>query len=106
MTSILILLLLATIAWFWMKSVRAKEIAMQASARACQQINAQFLDQTASLKKIRLTRKKNGRLGLNRTYSFDFSRDREHRSQGLVNINGYIVANVMLDEDTGATILE
>ena len=106
MTSILILLLLASIAWFWMNSIRAKEIALQASANACKEIHAQFLDQTASLKKIGFIRKKNGRLGLSRIYSFDFSRDREHRSQGLVSINGYIVAKVILDEDTGATILE
>lgn len=105
MTSIIILLFLATLAWFWMNSIRAKEIAMQASANACRQIQAQFLDQTASLKKIRIIRNKNGRLGFQRTYGFDFSRDREHRLKGLVQINGLLVSSVILDEDTGATIL-
>ena len=105
MTSILILLFLALLAWFWMNSIRAKEIAMQASAGACQQIQAQFLDQTASLKKIRLVRNQNGRLGFQRTYSFDFSRDRENRLKGLVMINGHVVNKVMLDEDSGITIL-
>jgi hypothetical protein len=88
-----------------MNSIRAKEIAMQASANACKQIQAQFLDQTASLKKIRLIRNKNGRLGFQRTYSFDFSRDRESRLKGLVKINGLLVSQVILDEDAGATIL-
>lgn len=105
MTSILILLFLAVLAWFWMNSIRAKEIAMQASAVACQQIQAQFLDQTASLKNIKLTRNKTGRLGFERTYSFDFSRDRESRLEGLVNIKGHVVTQVMLDEDSGTTIL-
>lgn len=105
MTSILILLFLATLAWFWMNSIRAKEIAMQASALACQQIEAQFLDQTASLKNIHLVRNKSGRLSLERTYSFDFSRDRETRTQGLVMIKGYLVSKVLLDEDSGTTIL-
>ena len=105
MTSILILLFLATLAWFWMNSIRAKEIAMHASATACQQIQAQFLDQTASLKNIQLIRNKAGRLGIERTYSFDFSRDRETRNQGLVTIKGCMVSKVLLEEDSGTTIL-
>ncbi len=105
MTSIFILLFLALIAWFWMNTIRAKEIAMQASAIACQQIQAQFLDQTASLKKIHLIRNQAGRLGFERTYSFDFSRDRENRSKGLVVIKGHIVQKVLLEEESGTTIL-
>jgi len=105
MTSILILLFLGILAWFWMNSIRAKEIAMQASAHACQQIQAQFLDQTASLKKINLIRNQTGRLGLERIYSFDFSRDRENRQKGLVTIKGHLVTKVLLDEESGTTIL-
>ena len=105
MTSILILLFLAVLAWFWMNSIRAKEIAMQASAAACQQIDAQFLDQTASLKNMQLIRGHAGRLGFERTYSFDFSRDRQSRLKGLVVIKGHIVEKVLLDEESGTTIL-
>lgn len=105
MTSIFILLFLAVLAWFWMNSIRAKEIAMQASAAACQQIQAQFLDQTASLKRIQFIRTQAGRLGFERTYSFDFSRDRESRQKGLVTIKGHIVRQVLLDEESGTTIL-
>jgi hypothetical protein len=105
MTSILIILFLALIAWFWLNGIRAKEIAMQASAEACQQIQAQFLDQTASLKKLRINRDKNGRMTFERTYTFDFSRDRETRVQGLVTIVGQRVTQVLLDEDSGMTIL-
>jgi len=105
MTSILIILFLALIAWFWLNSIRAKEIAMQASAEACQQIQAQFLDQTASLKKMKINRNQNGRMIFERTYGFDFSRDRETRQQGLVTIVGQKVTQVLLDEDSGTTIL-
>lgn len=105
MTSIIVLLFLAVIAWFWMNSIRAKEIAMHASAAACQQIQAQFLDQTASLKKIQFIRSKAGRLGFERTYSFDFSRDRQNRLKGLVVIKGHIIEKVLLDEESGTTIL-
>lgn len=78
---------------------------MQASALACQQIQAQFLDQTASLKKLKLVRTKAGRMGIQRVYGFDFSRDRENRSKGFVEINGYDVSKVFLDEESGTTIL-
>lgn len=105
MTSILILLFLAVLAWFWMNSIRAKEIAMHASAAACQQIQAQFLDQTASLKKIQFIRSHAGRLSFERTYTFDFSRDRESRSKGLVIIKGHVIEKVLLDEESGTTIL-
>ncbi len=40
-----------------------------------------------------------------RIYSFDFSRDRETRMQGLVTIIGQRVTQVLLDEDSGMTIL-
>ncbi len=105
MASFFIILFLALIAWFWLNSIRAQEIAMQASAQACQQIEVQFLDQTASLKKIRILRNKRGRMIFERTYSFDFSRDRESRTQGLVTILGQKVTQVLLDEDSGTTIL-
>ena len=105
MTSFFIILFLALLAWYWLNSIRAKEIAMAASAEACQQIQAQFLDQTASLKNIKIRRNKNGRMIFERTYSFDFSRDRETRIQGLVTIVEYKVTQVLLDEDSGTTIL-
>jgi len=105
MPSLLIILFLAIIAWFWLSAIRAKEIAMQASAVACQDIQAQFLDQTASLKKLRFIRNAQGRLGIQRIYSFDFSRDRENRSKGFVEIRGNKVTKVYLEDDDGMTIL-
>jgi len=78
---------------------------MKASAEACQQIDAQFLDQTASLEKISFTRNDSGRLTLQRTYSFDFSRDRETRQKGHVNLIGQKITHIFLDDDSGTTLL-
>ncbi len=78
---------------------------MAASANACQQIQAQFLDQTASLKKIRVSRNRQGRMIFERIYTFDFSRDRQTRKKGQVRILGYKVSQVLLDEEDGTTIL-
>ncbi len=105
MVSILVLLFLAFITWFWIDSIRAKEKAMLASAHACQQIQAQLLDQTASLKNIRFSRDKQGRMLLERTYNFDFSHDREQRHQGRVIIKGLQIEKIYLDMDEGTTIL-
>jgi len=105
MASILIIFFFTLLAWFWMDSIRAKEKAMIASAKACQEIQAQFLDQTASLKSLRVTRNQGGRMMFQRIYNFDFSRDRETRLKGQVTINGGIVSQVILDDDSGATIL-
>ena len=105
MTGLLILLFLGLLAWFWLNSIRAKEIAMQASAAACNDIEAQLLDQTASLKKLNLVRNQQGRMGIERTYSFDFSTDRESRQKGYVVIKGHSIYNVYLNDDCGTTIL-
>jgi len=78
---------------------------MQASADACKQIDAQFLDQTASLEKISFTRNDSGRLTLQRTYSFDFSRDRETRQKGHVNLIGQTIKQIFLDDESGTTLL-
>ena len=105
MVSILVLLFLAFITWFWIDSIRAKEKAMKASAVACQQIQAQLLDQTASLKSIKLSRNQQGRMVLERVYNFDFSHDREQRHQGRVIIKGLKIEKIYLDMDQGTTIL-
>jgi hypothetical protein len=105
MVGTIIILFLGLIAWFWLNSIRAKEIAMQASAIACKQIEAQFLDQTASLTKIRLLRNPRGRLTIHRTFGFDYSLDRETRSKGYVMINAHKVTRVLLEEKSGSTIL-
>ena len=78
---------------------------MHASAIACKEINAQLLDQTASLKKLSVSRNSNGRMTFQRIYNFDYSNDRETRSKGQVTINGQVVTQVILDDDTGVTIL-
>lgn len=105
MLSLLFLLLLAFIAWFWFDSAHAKEKAMIASATACQEIQAQLLDHTASLKSIKIARTSQGRMMFQRVYNFDFSHDHQQRSRGRVMMNGLKVQSIQLDNDQGTTIL-
>lgn len=79
---------------------------MQASANACRQIQAQFLDQTASLKSLKFIRTAKGRMGIQRVYGFNYSSDHINRLNGFVEINGYEISKVFLDEDSGTTILK
>lgn len=105
MSSLLFIILLAGVAWFWFDSIRAKETASQAAASACQGIGAQLLDQTVALKSIRPIRNAEGRLQLERRFNFEFSRDRQERSSGRIILHAKKVDGVHLDYDDGTTIL-
>lgn len=68
-------LLLAAIglAWFWLDSVQAREIAVAAGSQAAQRCGLQFLDETVALARLRAARDGEGRLRLLRTYGFEVS---------------------------------
>lgn len=105
MSSLLVILVLAGIAWFWFDSTKAKETATQAASGACQAIQAQLLDQTVSLKRLSVSRDKNGRIQLARSYNFELSLDRQERSTGRVNLLAQNISSVQLDHNGGTTIL-
>lgn len=105
MSSLLVILFLIYMAWFWFDSVRAKEAATAAAAIACKDIQAQLLDQTVALQKLRLTRNTQGRIQLQRNYNFELSMDREGRSFGRVLLLSQKVTSVQLDHSNGTTII-
>lgn len=84
-TSIVILILIAIGIWFWQSSMRAKELAIEASKNACKRHNMQFLDGSTSFSKIRLMRARDGKVGLLRRYHFEYF-DGEFRHQGEISI--------------------
>jgi len=105
MSSLLGIGFLIFLAWFWSDSVRAKEAATQAAAYACKEIQAQLLDQTVALKRLRIVRNINGRIQLQRSYNFELSMDREGRSFGRVFLLAQKVSSVQLDHVGGTTII-
>ena len=105
MSSLLFIILLAGLAWFWFDSIRAKETATRAASNACQSISAQLLDQTVALKRIRFSRNEQGRLQLERSFNFELSLDRQERSSGRVIILAKNISSVQLDTTDGTTIL-
>ncbi len=105
MSSLLVIIFLIFLAWFWFDSVKAKEAASQAAAVACKEIQAQLLDQTVALKKLRVVRNEKGRMQLERNYNFEFSLDREARSYGRVFLLAHKVTSMQLDHENGTTII-
>ncbi len=81
---IFLLLVLAGIGWFWIDSLRAKELATALCEAACQRAGLQLLDQTVALRHLSLRPTFKG-LRLRRVYCFEFS------EEGRVRRNGYLI---------------
>jgi len=97
MTSLLFLLLLAALGWFWFSSLRALEIARNAGRHVCDEANVQFLDDTVANIAIALARDKSGRRVLRRTYRFEFSETGNTRLEGRLILFGDNVESVTME---------
>jgi hypothetical protein len=69
-------------AWFWLDSMRAREIATGLCRHVCQQQQLQFLDDTVALNVMGLARNAQGRIQIRRIYRFEYSDDGVQRHQG------------------------
>ncbi len=88
MSVIFLLVLLGLLVWFWQDSMRAREQAREAGARACQQSDVQLLDDTVALEKLWPRRDRDGRLCLERHYVFEFTDNGATRRVGFVSMMG------------------
>ena len=95
--SLLFLLLLAALAWFWFDSMRAHEIARVAGRRICDDAQLQFLDDTVAGTALSLARDKTGRRVLRRTYRFEFSETGNTRLEGQLVMLGDRVESVTME---------
>ncbi len=95
--SLLFLLLLAALGWFWFDSLRALEIARNAGKRACDDANVQFLDDTVAGIALALVRNKSGRRVLRRTFRFEFSETGNTRLEGQLIVLGNRVESVTME---------
>ncbi len=95
--SLLFLLLLAGIGWFWSASLSALETARQAGKLACHDANVQFLDDTVASIGLALVRDRSGRRVLRRTYRFEFSETGDSRLEGQLIMIGGKIESVTMD---------
>ena len=87
---------LAVLAWLWFDSMRAREHALAAGARACEHEGLQFLDQTVECVSVRPARDENGRVALRRIYRFEFSDNGHNRRGGsIVTMGGEVESLTM-----------
>lgn len=91
-----VLLLAIAGAWFWLDTLKAREIALAAGQRACESESLQFLDWTVAQSKLRLTRNHEGQVRLARTYRFEYSESGNDRNVGTIQLLGRRVTAVEL----------
>ena len=105
LTGIFLLTIIGALAWFWFDSLRARELALRSGARACAEINVQFLDQSVSVDQLRLGRDARGQLNFRRVFSFEFSGDGADRRRGKIVILGGYVQSITLENSDGTALI-
>jgi hypothetical protein len=95
--SILVLVVLVLVVWFWLHSIRILEIAREAGRLICKQTGVQFLDDTVASTKLQLARDANGRRILRRTYRFEFTETGNTRREGEVVMLGERIESVTME---------
>ncbi len=83
------LLIAAVLGGAWFNSARhAAELAREVGQRACRRNGVQWLDESVHATGVRIRRKANGRLGLERSFRFEYSRDGSDRHTGSLSLLG------------------
>lgn len=100
--SLLILLALGALAWYWLDGARAREIGVIAARQACQKEGLQFLDDSVVQNGLRGVRNELGQLVLQRSFAFEYSRSGDDRLPGLVMLQADQVVLLQLGESGGA----
>ena len=104
--SLLTLIILALLVWFWADTLRAREHALRVCAKVCEEIHAQLLDETVALRRLSIARDAEGRAIWRRTYRFEYTFDGSLRLQGSVVVRGSTVETVAVKSPDGITQFE
>jgi hypothetical protein len=85
---ILVALLFGALCLYFLSAIRVRELAVQAVTRAGERDDYQLLDQAVHIRRISLSRDRQGRWRIWRQYRFDYSYDGVERRQGHVIMLG------------------
>lgn len=77
--------------WYWLDTLKAREIGIAAARAACADEGLQFLDDTVAGRSTRLARDDDGRLRLRRVFAFEYSDTGDNRRTGSVTLLGHEV---------------
>lgn len=81
-----IIIVFIAVIYYWLDSIRSKEIATMHAKVSCKNVLLEFLDDTVLIKKVRLRRNTKGHLSLYREYEFEFSSTGDYRYKGQVRL--------------------
>lgn len=93
---LLLLLSVGLLIWFWIESLRAREIAMRAASQACAEEGLQLLDETVSGQGLRFVRNDSGTLEFQRDFGFEFTDTGDNRRRGRLILEGRRVTLMQL----------
>jgi len=96
-TSLILILLLSAIGWFWFDSMSALEVARNVGKQACIKAEVQFLDDTVASTSLSLVRNEYGRRVFRRTYRFEFSETGNSRIEGRIVMLGDKIESLTMD---------
>jgi hypothetical protein len=96
MANLFALFVLLLVGWFWLDSLRAREIATAICAEACARRDLQFLDQTVALRRLGIAWRSEG-LRLRRVYRFDFSEEGVGRRTGQLVMRGIALEDLRFE---------
>ncbi len=106
METLLILLAIAAIVFYWSDSMRTRELLLRKCRHECRQINAQLLDETVIIERQWLTRTLKGSVCIGRAYSFEFSLNGADRYNGTAVIIGKRIEYLRLDLPSGGALYD
>ena len=100
------LIVLAALAWFWLHSLKARELAIRTARIACEAEGLLLLDFTVAIARLSLGRDEHGRVRIRRVYDFEYSDTGDNRRKGNVVLLGHSVVLFSLGRDTsGRTVI-
>jgi len=84
------------IAWLWLDSLKAREVAVRMAREVCAAEGLQLLDWTVASTNMKLARDDQGRVRIQRAYDFEYSDTGNNRIKGNVVLLGHrvVVFNV------------
>lgn len=85
------LAVLAILGWLWLDGLKARDAAIAAARKACRADGLQLLDDTVSITRLKPARDDDGRLLLQRVYTFEYSDTGDNRRRGSVTLLGHDV---------------
>ncbi|MCF7222364.1 DUF3301 domain-containing protein [Marilutibacter chinensis] len=89
MPTAIVLMILGALGYAWWNAARAAaEQAERLGREACRAAGVQWLDQTVHVIGMRLSRHDDGRMGLERTFRFDYSLNGDDRHSGRMTLRG------------------